>query len=754
MKLQGFSIIFALVAIPLILVLTYYIQLQVDTITLQNDYDAKLLNSVRDAVSSFELNTANEDLSSVSDSLRTIIEASNNVFFNTLSTNLGLSNASKAYVEPYVPAVLYTLYDGYYISSPTRVPEVLVDADENAVSVGDLGVKKIRTSPDHMYSYHRYHEHLTQSDINNCKICNRADVDGVLTKDITNDTENRYYEQYAEDSMGNDYGQLLYVTNNPNQYTTDINNAKLTNKNVLKTYMPYSARYKKSKAKGDEVDYDVTVIYTLDNYITIEGTINDVYYTKSGYLIPTNVVSIEEGDKNLINNYSQEDAENYIKTATEPVGINIDGSIIITGDPENNVKQTYDELTNELTQFNNNLETVISKLSNPNETNKEQLNIDKRGWENQITDVQYELDKMSAVIYYVKAAIFSNWVQNNLNVITEGSIVEISGINYQTINGVEEITYKFDKESTTNIFDTTGNATSDIGVAEIPVDSPFYTHKTNVIRNSIQYNLNQAMSTYNQESSRAYYYEMPVMQNEEWDKILNNVSIVAFMQGYPCKLKTYNNYKVVSSTNNEITVSPKNIFYVPKDNFNDENSEYHRIDCNKLPSTYADRNPINEYMSFNSKEIKYDRISSSDNDIYLYDHKNLACYDCINDGNYLENSSDIFAEGGAKKTAYYIAVGKEKNNLYKMNAIDNSQGYEIVFDNSINHPITNTSSIEWSRIKAIEIVLGTIKSAGSSESLRLTYQLHGQELKTDSSISSNQANTTIYLKLQENSAYR
>lgn len=747
MKLQGFSIIFALVAIPLILVLTYYIQLQVDTITLQNDYDAKLLNSVRDAVSSFELNTANEDLSSVSDSLRTIIEASNNVFFNTLSTNLGLSNASKAYVEPYVPAVLYTLYDGYYISSPTRVPEVLVDADENAVSVGDLGVEKIGTSPDHMYSYHRYHEHLTQSDINNCKICNRADVDGVLTKDITNDTENRYYAQYAEDSMGNDYGQLLYVTNNPNQYTTDINNAKLTNKNVLKTYMPYSARYKKSKAKGDEVDYDVTVIYTLDNYITIEGTINDVYYTKSGYLIPTNVVTNvvtpddENINENLINNYSQEDAETYIKE--HPVTIEIDGCNISSGfeptptekELPDGIHNNYKELTDELTKLNNQLQ-------------------ENQGLYSSITQVQYELDKMSAVIYYVKAAIFSNWVQNNLSVITEGSIVEISGINYQTINGVEEITYKFDKESTTNIFDTTGNATSDIGVAEIPVDSPFYTHKTNVIRNSIQYNLNQAMSTYNQESSRAYYYEMPVMQNEEWDKILNNVSIVAFMQGYPCKLKTYNNYKVVSSTNNEITVSPKNIFYVPKDNFNDENSEYHRIDCNKLPSTYADRNPINEYMSFNSKEIKYDRISSSDNDIYLYDHKNLACYDCINDGNYLENSSDIFAEGGAKKTAYYIAVGKEKNNLYKMNAIDNSQGYEIVFDNSINHPITNTSSIDWSRIKAIEIVLGTIKSAGSSESLRLTYQLHGQELKTDSSISSNQGNTTIYLKLQENSAYR
>lgn len=141
MKLQGFSIMFALIAIPLILVLTYYIQLQVNTITLQNEYDSKLLDATYDAMSSFEINTANEDLSTVSDSLRTIIEASNNVFFNTLATNLGLSNASKSYVEPYIPAVLYTLYDGYYISAPTYVPTVLTDEKGNALVVGDAGVK-------------------------------------------------------------------------------------------------------------------------------------------------------------------------------------------------------------------------------------------------------------------------------------------------------------------------------------------------------------------------------------------------------------------------------------------------------------------------------------------------------------------------------------------------------------------------------------------------------------------------------------
>ena len=125
MKLQSFGIIFALVALPLILVLTYYIQLQVDSIEIQSQYDTQLLDSTYDAMSSFEINTANEDLSSVSDSLRTIIEASANVFMNTLATNFGMSNASKSYVEQNIPALLYTLYDGYYIYAPTKVPTVL-----------------------------------------------------------------------------------------------------------------------------------------------------------------------------------------------------------------------------------------------------------------------------------------------------------------------------------------------------------------------------------------------------------------------------------------------------------------------------------------------------------------------------------------------------------------------------------------------------------------------------------------------------
>ena len=68
------------------------------------------MDATYDAMSAFEINTANEQLSSVADSMRSIILASNNVFFNSLATNFGISNASKELIQPYVPAILYTMY--------------------------------------------------------------------------------------------------------------------------------------------------------------------------------------------------------------------------------------------------------------------------------------------------------------------------------------------------------------------------------------------------------------------------------------------------------------------------------------------------------------------------------------------------------------------------------------------------------------------------------------------------------------------
>ena len=600
MKLQGLSIVFGLIVMPLILVLSYYISLQVDTISLQTSYDTKLLDATHDAMVAFEMNTANEDLSSVADSLRSIIEASNNIFINTLATNMGLSNASKSYIQSYVPAVLYTLYDGYYIYSPTKKPEIGVDY--NGVAL------EINSKPDNdnlfsipFLSYHgtdTYKYGPTKDGVNKYQIDEKKSKPNYQIPDS-------FYNALPvlDNSNADDFGGLLYVhkddegkDDEATLLTTDITKAKYNTEYVLKSYMPYSARYVKS-----DKEIDITVNYTLDNYLTIVGNIGNVYYTKSGYLIRSDLVQFAGGKD--FSNYNENDAENEILNGQE-VTIKL--------------KRIKEDGTNEY--------ITISTTQGD--------------------------DAKRAVIYYTKAKLFSDWVYKNLNSIEEQDIVDAitETLVTTTEKGSEEIIYQF-AGKTNKIFDSSEDPEKD--------NSTFVNHKYNVIRNSIQYNLNLAMSIYNNDTAEGYHFSMPVISNEEWDKIINNVSMVSFLQGLNCGLSVYNNYVVVSSTNNELTVLPDEIYFV------DSTKNYHRINCPELEDTTL--------ISFKSKEVKYDKIYNKAAGKYIYDHQYLACYTCIVDGNY---TPDTLTDN--KYYSYYVALAKERYNAYKMNAIKLSEGYEIL----------------------------------------------------------------------------
>ena len=519
--------------------------------------------------------------------------------------------------------------------------------------------------------------------------------------------------------------------------------------------MPYSARYK-------NINFDITVIYTLDNYITIEGTLDDIYYTKSGYFIPENSVSLTTNSsvesKKLLS-YNQNAAKDFIYNGNF-VEIKLkDGTVISSGGHG----KSYYALEEEIRELNNNLDLALTYIVQfPSMDAQTKIKIDsefipkfasqeyidkfgvfdlnapnlyeklisiKEQATQKINDCQYKLDEMSSITYYVTAQIFSDWIYENFAKssapykIEEQDILEVSGQSYNLIKGKTDVSHDFEMSSAL-IFDIVGTKNIDVAnldsPMEIDTDSTFYTHKLNVIRDSIQYNLNLAMSTYNKMLISTKDYAMPVMQNQEWEKILNNVSIVAFMQGYNCGLKTYSNYKIASSTNNEISVLPRELYYVEKKDFSNEEAEYHRIDCPKLFN--IDTGTTNSYISFLSKEVKYDKIydKSKAQLPYKYDHKNLACYECINDGNYnnvkLFDTSDmlLYSKCNNLRKAYYIGVGKARNNLYKMNAIENSQGYEIVYDGAV---VKSTSTYGLNKIKSIEVVLNTIKTRDLEENV-------------------------------------
>ena len=84
MKLQGMTIVYILIILPIFFVVSIVISTQIQIINARLDYDKKVLGAAQDAIKSFELNTANEEFSKVSDVLRSIVEASVNVFKDSL----------------------------------------------------------------------------------------------------------------------------------------------------------------------------------------------------------------------------------------------------------------------------------------------------------------------------------------------------------------------------------------------------------------------------------------------------------------------------------------------------------------------------------------------------------------------------------------------------------------------------------------------------------------------------------------------
>ena len=241
MKIHNLSVIFVLIAIPLILITSYYISLQVDTINMQTAYDAKLLDATKEAVDAFEINTVqwNSIYSETADSKRRDVMASINTFISSFANNIGIGGSGKEYIMAYMPAIAYTLYDGYYIYSPAN--EQLALKDDNGVGI--VMTKKLWDSDKDAFSGYTYNP------IN----------------------EGKLMYQVAEGKASNGTYNGIPFTLNQEDAATEYNH-------ILKPFAMYTEKIN-----------DWVINYTLDNYITIYGSITDAdgtteYVYKSGYL--------------------------------------------------------------------------------------------------------------------------------------------------------------------------------------------------------------------------------------------------------------------------------------------------------------------------------------------------------------------------------------------------------------------------------------------------------------------------------------
>lgn len=568
-KAQHLAIIFIIIILPISLVLSNYIQSQIDTITLQTQYNSRLYESTYDAVQAFQINTVNNRYSSISDSKIRDIEASVNTFYNSLSNNINASEIGTEALRPFVPALVYTLYDGYYI-------------------------------------YSKY---------NNVYPENNGDV-----KD---DSE-------VEDEYG------------------------------LKPYIYYSGRYRKG-------NNDFVVNYTLDNAITIYGRFGTEYRTLSGYLInPEQVENIDYASRTLTYNgieIKPEILTEYLLFTPRDEDAESGNYQYIVYDGK---KVYYDpESTNEDEKYfwyDNYSKTYISIY------NTEVLEYARARTSG---DRFYST---SAFDYFYEAERFSREVIDLIGTVTQDDAVDAEG------NKIE-FAYNTGNEP---IFNTTVNNND-----PLISGSTFNENRMGVIRNSIETNLVAAIANYNSYSGFTYEFALPVFTESDWGKIVNNISVISFLQGIPIGYKYYNNYCIVTNDKNEEVVK-KDSIYIITANEDGTNREYHLPGCTKLVDSEQDR--IVEAYSNLSFVRQTVRISEG-NYLYFYPQmrKDLSyitgCYECIVNASDTYNLDDIIngriyhneevtGQSGLiynedqleqVRTAYITALARERYDLYQTN---------------------------------------------------------------------------------------
>ena len=528
MKIQYLAVVFVIIMLPISLVFSVYVEGQVETLDMQISYDTKLDNSTYDAIKAFQLNTVNSSTSDLTNSKIRDIEAAANSFFNSIATNFNMVGYNSDNLREYVPALVFTMYDGFYIYSPF----------ENTL------------------------DEETQ---------NRLPQDGSVT-----------------------YAGGEEVTG-------------------LKPYIYYSCRYVRGQM-------DVTITYSLDNYITIQGydkngnPIND-----AGYLIDN--ISYNSSTGAITYRGIQITEEPQL---TEYIGNNLYPYVKING-----VKYYKDSSGNWFTLMNGSFNYGQGTFRD----------------ENNDMGYRYYLEA-----YQFKQRLISYGVTGltSANAVGVGDITDADG----------DVIYSF-TDGNYQIF----NFDNDIEES----DSSFNNHRLAVIRYVIESNLSVALSNYNDYGTGSYEFRMPKLAEEDWDRLLNNVSLISFLQGLSIGGKIYNGYSVINNNKNEEVVTEDSIYII--EDVNSNSSEYHRVTHNGLESMVNSNSRGVFNIDFERKSVG---STATETTYYYYPHRQLACYTC-----YVAQTSTVsgygniydYLDGLSNKTLtklYYTALGRERYSMYKV----------------------------------------------------------------------------------------
>lgn len=560
MKLQTLAVIFVLIILPISIVLSEYVQVQIDTLSLQTQYDSQLLSATYDAVAAFQKNTVNSWSSTITSSKIRDIEASANVFLTSVANNFKMSGNSKEAIKEYIPAIVYTLYDGYYIYAPFKN------------TLGDIEIASGSTYQD------------------------------------------------GERTFG------------------------------LKPYIYYSREY----TRGSD---NFVITYSLDNYIQIQGIINNQSVNEGGYLIDINNAS-EDGTQYKGASINNEDYQEYIDKDKLCRCTKINGT-------------KYYLYEGEIFSFVNGEKNTLSGKS--------------------AEEIKKYFDNNIAQQYYKNAYAFTQKVigtdtsngQFNLGNLTsvyakEWDLYTDAGKRTDDEQGIKYT------QAIYNIFNVNNIENYNSG---------FNQERRAVIKYSIEKNLASAIANFSNitNAPNSVNFQMPKLADDEWDKVINNVSVITFLQGINMGNRPYNGYAIVPNNKNEESVGEESIYIAVND-------EYHRINDTDLLNMDLSGAIGVFNMNFERKTVDEHGQDGSTKK-YFYPRKEMACYksivsqsatnSLINEANgipisiyeYLNSDTVTSSSSGTQlKSIYYTALGRERYGLVKYGLKDEIEEY-------INHLI-------------------------------------------------------------------
>lgn len=612
MKLQSLAIIFIIIIMPISMVLSEYISNKIETEEREISYNTKLLNSTYDAIKAYQLNTVNNAFGDVTNKKIQDIEAAAKTFYNSLASNFNFLGNKSDVMKEYVPAIVFTLYDGYYTYTPFT---------------------------------------------------------NTLTE-VQDDAYDKSYSKNGETEEG------------------------------LKPYVYYTCRYKYKNA-GKESDF--SIIYTLDNYITIQGKVNGEFVYDNGYLYSIvdnqndanngkGLYKFTRGGKEIYNYMGIEFSENDTEELKEYVGNQEYSYTKINGKKyyldENyytargNRKITVDGVTLKASAGiffidsngtrNYNQVKGYSTTENTSTENSEFLKYYKA--------IKYN---KSAYEYYKNAYEFSCWVLGKEGTFSskrkDKSGTEHNKYNLSSLKASNSSIYDVNaNQNTTSIKDYGNISIFDDSNSNIEnADSNFNQHRKAIIRYVIETNLSTAIASYSSSSDASKQFLMPKISETDWETIENDVCLISFMQGMSLGGKKYNGYSVVANTLTKEYVDENDIYILKNDD------TYCKVNDNTIRNGSGIRNKNNYYagiwkLDFEQRQIiELDTTNNTEKTVRYFPKKEYGGYTSIM-GSY--DRSDISSQdmykyvstsvGDKLKKVYLMALGRERWGAYNVNNIN------------------------------------------------------------------------------------